>query len=69
MSLKTVHVVFVSLLSVLCFGTAAWLLAQAFGEGGQRSDLWLGLASGMGGIVVVVYGVWFLRKLKSAAYL
>lgn len=69
MSLKTVHVVFVSLLSVLCFGTAAWLLAQASAEGGQRTDLWLGLASGLGGVVVVVYGVWFLRKLKTNMYL
>ena len=69
MSLKTVHLVFVTLLSLLCFGTAAGLLARAWGENGEGMDLWIGLASGVTGLVVVGYGFWFLRKLKSAMYL
>lgn len=69
MSLKTVHLVFVTALSLLCFGTAGALLARAAGEAGSRSDLLLGLASaGMGGLVVF-YSRYFLKKLKKMACL
>jgi len=69
MSLKTVHLVFVTALSLLFFGTAGALLARAAGEAGSRSDLVLGLASVGLGALVVFYGCYFLKKLKKAAWL
>jgi hypothetical protein len=61
MSLKAFHLIFVTLLTGLSFGCAAW----AFKAG---SVLWggLGLAAG---VFVIVYGIYFLRKLKNVSYL
>jgi hypothetical protein len=61
MSLKAVHLVFVSLLTTLAFGCAAWAFADGnwfFGVGGIGA-----------GIVVIFYGVYFLKKLKRISYL
>jgi len=61
MSLKAFHLIFVTLLTALAFGCAAW----AFQSG---NALWgaVGIAAG---IFVVVYGIYFLRKLKNVSYL
>jgi hypothetical protein len=61
MSLKAFHLIFVTLLTSLSFGCAAW----AFSEG---SILWgsIGIAAG---ILVIVYGIYFLKKLKNVSYL
>ena len=61
MSLKFVHLIFVSLLTALAFGYAAW----AFADG----DLFFGLGVVAAGILVVVYGIYFLKKLKNVSYL
>ena len=61
MSLKFVHLVFVSLLTMLAFGCAAWAFnagQPAFGAGGIAA-----------GILVIVYGIYFLKKLKNVSYL
>jgi hypothetical protein len=61
MSLKALHLVFVSLLTALAFGCAAWAFAADrffFGMGGIGA-----------GILVVVYGIYFLKKLKNVSYL
>ena len=61
MSLKAVHLIFVTLLTALAFGCAAW----AFQSG---SPLW-GTTAGVTGILVIIYSVYFLRKLKKMSYL
>jgi len=61
MSLKAFHLIFVTLLTALSFGCAAW----AFRAG---SLLWGAVGVGAG-IFVVVYGVYFLKKLKNISYL
>jgi len=61
MSLKAFHLIFVTLLTALSFGCAAW----AFQSG---SALW-GAAGIATGILVVSYGIYFLRKLKNVSYL
>jgi len=61
MSLKAFHLIFVTLLTALSFGGAAW----AFQSG---SALW-GAAGIAAGILVVIYGIYFLRKLKHVSYL
>ena len=61
MSLKAFHLIFVTLLTALAFGFAAW----AFSTGRLVS----GVAGIAAGILVIVYGIYFLKKLKKISYL
>ena len=61
MSLKAFHLIFVTLLTALSFGFAAW----AFSAGKPL----FGAAGIAAGILVVVYGIYFLKKLKNVSYL
>lgn len=61
MSLKAFHLIFVTLLTSLSFGCAAW----AFQSG---SPAW-GVTGIATGILVIIYGIYFLRKLKNISYL
>jgi hypothetical protein len=61
MSLKAFHLIFVTLLTALSFGCAAW----AFQAG---SVLW-GATGVVAGMLVIVYGIYFLKKLKNVSYL
>ncbi len=61
MSLKAFHLIFVTLLTALAFGCAAWAFdadRPGFGVAGVGT-----------GILVIVYGVYFLKKLKKVSYL
>jgi membrane protein YdbS with pleckstrin-like domain len=61
MSLKFVHLIFVSLLTALAFGCAVWAFSAekwAFGAGGIVT-----------GVLVILYGIYFLKKLKKVSYL
>jgi hypothetical protein len=61
MSLKAVHLIFVTLLTALSLGCAAW----AFQAG---SVLW-GAAGIVAAVLAIVYGFYFLKKLKNVGYL
>jgi hypothetical protein len=61
MSLKGFHLVFVTLLTALAFSCSAW----AFDDGHPL----LGVIGVLAGIMVIVYGVYFLRKLKKVSFL
>ena len=61
MSLKAFHLIFVTLLTALSFSCAAW----AFWTG---NPFWGG-AGILAGILVIIYGVYFLKKLKRISYL
>ncbi len=61
MSLKGFHLVFVTLLTTLSLSCAAW----AFDAGHPG----FGVAGIATGVLVVVYGVYFLRKLKNVSFL
>jgi hypothetical protein len=61
MSLKAFHLIFVTLLTALSFGCAAW----AFNSGRPA----FGVAGIVTGILVIVYGIYFLKKLKKISYL
>jgi hypothetical protein len=61
MSLKAFHLIFVTLLTSLSFGCAAW----AFSNGRNG---W-GVAGIATGILVIIYGIYFLKKLKKISYL
>lgn len=69
MSLKTVHLIFVSALTTLCLGCATWKLLDYFSPNGTAGDLWFGLGALAVGVVVVIYGRHFLKKLKNISYL
>jgi len=61
MSLKAFHLIFVGSLTALAFGCAAW----AFVAG----RLLFGLGGIAAGFLVIVYGIYFLKKLKHLNYL
>lgn len=61
MSLKAFHLIFVTLLTSLSFGCAAWAFAD-------ERPFW-GMAGIAAGILVIIYGVYFLKKLKKISYL
>ena len=61
MSLKGFHLVFVTLLTTLSLSCASW----AFDAGRPLLGA-LGIATD---ILVIVYGIYFLRKLKNMSFL
>lgn len=69
MSLKAIHLFFVTIFSALCFGCGVWKL-RSYGEThASAGDLWFGIAALSLGVAVVVYGRYFLKKLKRFGYL
>lgn len=60
MNLKAVHIVFITCASLLSFVFGGWSLAR-----GGATYLTLGFASGALGVALVVYGVWFWRKITT----
>ncbi|HEY1787803.1 MAG TPA: hypothetical protein VGJ73_06585 [Verrucomicrobiae bacterium] len=61
MSLKAFHLIFVTSLTTLSLGFTAW----AFSSG----RIIFGLLGIIAAALVVVYGVYFLKKLKKISYL
>lgn len=61
MSLKAFHLIFVTLLTLLSLGFACW----AFASG----KIILGIGGIVAAILVVFYGIYFLKKLKKISYL
>lgn len=68
MSLKAFHVFFVAVSVLLAAGVGWWALNEYRHEGAV-ANLAMGLASLAGGIGLIVYGRWFLRKLRGVSYI
>ena len=68
MSLKAFHIVFITASVLLAFGVAAWSLVN-FSDGRRLTDLGFGLGSASLGVGLVIYGRYFLKKLKNISYL
>jgi hypothetical protein len=68
MSLKAFHVLFIAISILLAFGFAAWSFRQ-FSLGGAWLDLVVGIISAVTGLGLIVYGRYFLKKLKHISYL
>lgn len=62
MSLKTFHVIFVSVCLIFLAGLAFWAF-RAHGNEADRATLLIGISSVGGFAGLAVYGVWFLKKL------
>ena len=69
MSLKAFHVIFITAASALAFGFGGWLLRAYRSPEGTTSDLAWAVASLVTGVGLLVYEVFFLRKLKKVSYL
>jgi hypothetical protein len=63
MSLKIFHIVFITLSTLLWWGCGAWLFSHYQAEG-EKIHLVLACASFLIGVALVVYGVWFLKKMR-----
>lgn len=68
MSLKALHIVFVTASTVLSFGFGAWEL-KAYQTSDQRMDLFLGIGGLVAGLALIIYGKMVLKKLKHISYL
>lgn len=70
MSLKAVHILFIIASTLLCFGFAAWSF-QAYSneELGKTGHLAMSIVSGILGVCLLVYGRYFLKKLRHVSYL
>ncbi len=67
MGLKTFHIVFIVVSTLLCAFLGAWSI-QRFSADGDVGGLAIGIGSLAAAVVLVVYGVWFLRKLKHVSF-
>ena len=69
MSLKAVHIIFITASCLLAFGFAGWCLKSFFSGEGLTRDLVFGIGSLVTGVGLIVYGRYFLKKLKDVGYL
>ena len=67
MSLKAFHLFFIVIatLFLLCLG--AWSVQEYRAAGGVM-PVALGCTGFAGGVVLLIYGRWFLRKLRRVSY-
>ena len=68
MSLKAFHIVFIVVSTLLCIGFGVWAIVEYRSHGGPDMLL-AGVGSLSASLVLMVYGRWFLRKLKGVSYL
>ena len=68
MSLKAFHVFFVVVSTLLALGFGVWSVNE-YARAGRGGTLAMGVASFVAAVALVVYGFWFLRKLKNVSYL
>jgi len=62
MSLKQFHIVFIVMAVLLNAGFAAWVFTRYQPQGSVMVMGWL---SALSAVALMVYGVWFLKKLKG----
>lgn len=68
MSLKAFHLVFIAASIALAVGFGAWAIRE-YRHGGGTSNLVMGIGALVGGVVMLWYARWFLRKLKHVSYI
>lgn len=66
MSLKAFHIVFIVCSVLLSAGLGVWGVTR---PGHPAGDLVLGILGFVAAAGLIVYGVWFLKKLKGVSYL
>ncbi len=68
MSLKALHIIFVTCSTLLAFGFGAWSF-HAYSHSRAVLDLVMGIVALVVGLGMIVYGRYFLKKLKNISYL
>ncbi|MGE3311085.1 MAG: hypothetical protein AB7O66_14040 [Limisphaerales bacterium] len=68
MSLKSFHVFFIGSAFVLSLFLGGWCLNQYVSGSRNLSDLILGVVSLGGALALVIYGRYFLKKLRNIDY-
>ncbi len=68
MSLKTFHIVFIVFSTALAVALGLWA-SRDFAQTGSWINLTLAVGSFIVTVLLLVYGAWFLRKLKNLGYL
>jgi len=68
MSLKAFHVVFIVLSLILSVGMAIYSFSQ-ISEGGSPMYWVFGIGASVGSVALLVYGKYFLKKLRHISYL
>ena len=68
MSLKAFHLIFVTALSSLWFGCGIWKLRD-YSATHANGALTFGIGALALGVATLVYGKYFLKKLKKFSYL
>ena len=68
MSLKAFHIFFVSISTLFAIGFGWWAIRE-YSVHHEMMSLIFGSASLVGAVALVIYGRWFLRKLKGVSYL
>ncbi len=64
MSLKMFHIVFITISTILSAGVGAWGVHTSR-QTGDSTAFAIGIVSLVGGVILVGYSVWFVRKLKA----
>jgi DNA-binding transcriptional regulator of glucitol operon len=68
MSLKAMHIVFITCSILLAFFLAGWLWHDYAATGDRAEAVW-GAVSGLAGLVLIVYAKAILRKLRQISSL
>ena len=69
MSLKAFHIAFITSAVLLALGFGVWSFVNYLSGSGTTLDLVYVVASGVLAVALVVYGRYFLKKLKHISYL
>lgn len=69
MSLKAFHLFFITISELLLFGFAAYENYRYWALAASRIELWIGFASNLLGLMLLVYVWFFLRKTKDIGLL
>ncbi len=68
MSLKAIHIVFITASILLCLFVGWWAWGQ-YTESHSRQDLTYAVAAAVCFVALLTYGVFFIRKLRNVSYL
>ncbi len=68
MSLKAIHVLFITVATIFAAGFGVWSI-DFFLDRQEAVYLMLGIFSLTASLALIGYGSWFLRKMKDVSYL
>ena len=67
MSLKAIHILFITLSTLLTLGFGGWCL-NSYLEENKTSYIILGIISFAAAAALIAYGIWFIRKLRRGEF-